>query len=67
VSLRNFLLKHAIEGKVEGRTEITGTRERRYKQLPDYLKERRGYWKLQEEALIALCGELALEEAMEEA
>ena len=30
---RNYLLKHAIEGKTEGRIEMTGRRERRYKQL----------------------------------
>jgi hypothetical protein len=45
---RNYLLKHVIEGKVEGRIEMTG---RRRKQLLDDLKEKRGYWKLKEEAL----------------
>ena len=44
---RNCLLKHITEGKVEG----TGRRERRHKQLQYELKERRGYWKLKEEAL----------------
>jgi hypothetical protein len=39
-----------IEGKVEGRIEITGRRERRRKQLLDVLKEKR-YCKLKEEAL----------------
>jgi hypothetical protein len=48
---RNCLLKHAIEGKVEGRIEMTGRRGRRRKQLLDDLKEKRGYWKLKEEAL----------------
>jgi hypothetical protein len=28
---RNCLLKHVIEGKVEGRIEMTGSRERRHK------------------------------------
>ena len=44
---RNCLLKHITEGKVEG----TGRRERRHKQLQYEVKERRGYWKLKEEAL----------------
>jgi hypothetical protein len=48
---RNCLLKHVIEGKLEGRIEITGRRERRRKQLLDDLKEQRRYWKLKEEAL----------------
>jgi hypothetical protein len=48
---RNCLLKHVIEGKLEGGTEMTGRRGRRRKQLLDNLKENRGYWKLKEEAL----------------
>jgi hypothetical protein len=48
---RNCLLKHVTEGKIEGRIEMTGRRGRRRKQLLDYLKETRGYWKLKEEAL----------------
>jgi hypothetical protein len=40
--------KTRVEGKVEGRT---GRRGRRRKQLLDYLKGTRGYWKLKEEAL----------------
>jgi hypothetical protein len=46
---RNCLLKHVIEGKLEGR--MTGRRGRRHKQLLDDLKEKRRYWKLKEEAL----------------
>jgi hypothetical protein len=48
---RNCLLKHMIEGKLEGRIEMTGRRGRRSKQLLDDLKEKRRYWKLKEEAL----------------
>jgi hypothetical protein len=48
---RNCLLKHAIEGKLEGRIEIMGKRGRRHKQLLDDLKEKRRYWKLKEGAL----------------
>jgi hypothetical protein len=40
-----------IEGKLEGRIEMTGRRGRRCKQLLDDLKEKRRYWKLKEEAL----------------
>jgi hypothetical protein len=39
---RNCLLKRVIEGKTEGRIEVTGRRRR--KQLPDGLMENRGHW-----------------------
>ena len=58
---RNCLLKHIIEAKIEGRIEMMERRGRRRKQLLDDLKETRGYWKLKEEALDTLYGELALE------
>ena len=48
---RNCVLKHIIEEKIEGRIGVTGRRGRRRKQLPEDLKERRGYWKLKGEAL----------------
>jgi hypothetical protein len=48
---RNCLLKHVIEGKLEGRIEMTGRRGRGHKQLLNDLKEKRRYWKLKEEAL----------------
>jgi hypothetical protein len=48
---RNCLLKHVIEGKLEGRREMMGRRGRRREQLLDDLKEKRRYWKLKEEAL----------------
>jgi hypothetical protein len=48
---RNCLLKQVIEGKSEGRIEMTGRRGRRRKQLLDDLKVKRRYWKLKEEAL----------------
>jgi hypothetical protein len=48
---RNCLLKHVVEGKLEGRREMTGRRGRRRKQLLDDLKEKRKSWKLKEEAL----------------
>ena len=44
---RNCLLKHVIEGKIEGRMEVTRVRGRRCKQL----KKTGGYLKLKEEAL----------------
>jgi hypothetical protein len=40
-----------IEGKLEGRIEMTGRQGRKRKQLLDDLKETRGYWKLKEETL----------------
>jgi hypothetical protein len=48
---RNCLLKQGIEGKLEGRIEMTGRRGRRRKQPLDDLKEKSRYWKLKEEAL----------------
>jgi hypothetical protein len=35
---RNCLLKHVIEGKIEGRIGVTGRRGRRHKQLLSDLK-----------------------------
>jgi hypothetical protein len=62
---RNCLLKHIIEEKIEGEIEVTEREGRRHKQLLDDLKETTGYYKLKEEAKLALCGELALEEAVD--
>jgi hypothetical protein len=39
---RNCLLKHIIEGKIEGRTEVMGRRGIRRKKLLDDLTEREG-------------------------
>jgi hypothetical protein len=44
---RNCLLKHVINGKIEGRIEGTGRRRRRRKELLD---EKKGYCKLKKEA-----------------
>jgi len=51
ILLRNCFLQHVIEGKTEGRIEVTGRRGRRRLQLLDDLEETRGYWKLKEEPL----------------
>jgi hypothetical protein len=48
---RNCLLKHVIEGKIEGRIEVRGRRGRRLEQLLDDLNETKRYWKLKEEEL----------------
>ena len=48
---RNCLLQRVIEGKIQGRIEVTGRRGRRRRKLLDDLKERRGYPHLKEEAL----------------
>jgi hypothetical protein len=46
-----LLILPVTEGKMEGRIEVTGRRASRRKQLLDYLKKKRGYRKLKEEAL----------------
>jgi hypothetical protein len=48
---RNCLLQQVIERKLKGGIEVTGRRGRRSRKLLDYLKERRGYSHLKEEAL----------------
>jgi hypothetical protein len=47
---KNCLLKHGIEGKIEGRIEVTGRRGRRRNKLLDDRNEKKGYRKLKEEA-----------------
>jgi hypothetical protein len=43
---RNCLLKHVIEGQIEGRIEVTGRRERKHRQLLDDLEGKKtGSWK----------------------
>jgi hypothetical protein len=49
--LKNCLLNHVIEGKIEGRIEVMGIRGWRGWQDSNELKGERGYWKLKEEAL----------------
>jgi hypothetical protein len=48
---RNCLLQRVIEGKIKVGIKVTGRRGRRRKKLLDYLKERRGYSHLKEDAL----------------
>ncbi|PNF43019.1 hypothetical protein B7P43_G09577 [Cryptotermes secundus] len=48
---RNCLLKEAIEGKIDGRIEVTRRRGRRRKKMLDDLGDRRGYCHLKEKAL----------------
>ena len=48
---RSCLLKHVIEGKIEGRIEVRDRRGRRREQLLDDFKGKLGYWKLKEEVL----------------
>ena len=48
---RNCLLQQVTEGKIKGQIEVTRRRGRRRKKLLDDLKDRRGFWKLKEEAL----------------
>lgn len=46
---RNSLRTHITEGKIQGKTAVTGTQGRRLKQLMDDLKEASGNWKFKEE------------------
>jgi hypothetical protein len=48
---RNCLLKHDIEGKIEGSKELTGRRGIRWTHLLGDLEGTRGFWKLKEETL----------------
>jgi hypothetical protein len=48
---RNCLLEGVIDGKIQGGIEVTGRQGGRRRKLLDYLKERRGYSHLKEEAL----------------
>jgi hypothetical protein len=48
---RKCRLRHIIEGKMIGMIEVKRRGGRRHKQLLDDLREKRGYWKLNEEAL----------------
>jgi hypothetical protein len=48
---RNCLLKHAVEGKIEGIIEVTGRRGRIRNQILDERSGNKGYWKLEEEAI----------------
>jgi hypothetical protein len=48
---RNCLQQRVIEGKIQGGIEVTRKQGRRRRKLLDYLKERRGYSHLKEEAL----------------
>ena len=47
----NCLLKHVIEGKIEGRIEVTGRRGRRTKEVLDDVKEDNRILEIKKEAL----------------
>ena len=61
----NCLLKHVIEGKTDGKMEVTGRRRRRRKKLLNDRKEKRGYWRLKDEALARAVEKLAVKEVMD--
>jgi hypothetical protein len=48
---RNCLVRHIIEGMIEGRIVVAGRWGRKRKNLLNDLKENTGYWKLKEEEL----------------
>jgi hypothetical protein len=49
---RKCLLRQVIKGKIKRGKEVTGSRGGRRRKLLDDLKERRGYFRLKEEALV---------------
>ena len=51
VWIGHCLLKHVIEGKMEGRIQLKGRRGRRCNQLLDDVRNMRRQWKLKDEAL----------------
>ena len=62
---RNYLLKHVIEGKTEGRIEMTGRRRQRRRQPLDNLEEMKGYYKLKEEAIFHALWRTLLEQPID--
>ena len=48
---RNCFLTHVIEGRIEGRIDVTRKRGKICKQILNDLKKTRGYWKLKGDAL----------------
>jgi hypothetical protein len=52
---RKYLLKPAIEEKIEGEVKVARRRGRSGKQLLDHLKEKKGYWKLNDVLDRTLC------------
>jgi hypothetical protein len=62
---KNNLFRRNCLLKLEGRIGVAERRGKRRKRLLNDLKENGRYWKLKEDALVALCGELALEEVMD--
>jgi hypothetical protein len=51
---RNCLLKHVIEGKTEGRIDMTKRRQRRRKLIPGDSKEKRWYWQAPDRTLCSI-------------
>jgi hypothetical protein len=39
ILFKNSLIKHAVEGKIEGRIEVMGRQGRRYKKILDDIKK----------------------------
>jgi hypothetical protein len=56
----NCLLKHVTAGKIEGRIEVRRKRRTRRKQLLDFFKEKRRYWKLKKGSTRSRCVENCL-------
>jgi hypothetical protein len=61
----NCLIKHIIEGKVEGRVKVAGRLGRRRKELLDDLKEKVYIENWKRKYYFTFSGELALEDSMD--
>jgi hypothetical protein len=61
---KNCLLQYVIEGKVQGRIQVTGRQGKRSMQLLDNFKEKRGYFKLKEGALDGTLEENSLQKKL---
>ena len=62
---RNCLVKHIVEGKIEGQIKVTGRRGRRRNQVLDDVKETRRYWELKEGARERTLEDSLLEETVD--
>jgi hypothetical protein len=63
---RNCLLQRVTERKIQGRTEVTGRQGRRRRKLLMTLRKGEDTLIWKRKLWIALCGELALEEALDQ-
>jgi hypothetical protein len=65
ILLRNCILKHVNEGKMEGRIEVTERRGSRRRELLNDLKKKRGCWEFNTGHWSSFCAEFALEKPLD--